>query len=611
MCNWLKYQGRELAERLDSATAAPRHLRPRSYFVSKSSVTRPFPLCGLHFILGTFLVAIAFAGCSKSPAPLANQTPVVGSPTNGEPWFEEIAAQAGVNFRFSTGHQPGRYYMPEVKGGGLGLLDYDKDGYLDIFCVQAGAIDPAVTNRPVHKLFRNLGNLKFQDVTDQAGIIDNGSYGVGCACGDYNNDGFPDIYVTALGTNVLYRNNGNGTFTDVTQAAGADHAGWGASSAFFDYDGDGNLDLIIANYIKWSREAEVECYSRAGQRDYCSPLNYKAPSMATLYHNRGNGTFEDVSLAAGLDKAYGYGLGVVCADFNQDGRPDIYMANDATPNQLWINQGNGHFTDEALTRGCAVNSFGMAEAGMGIAVADLFDRGQFDLFITHLVGEGNRLFVNSNGYFTDFITPKGPGAPSLPYTGFGDAFEDFDNDGYLDLFIANGRVKRGQVDLDPNDPYAEPNNLLRGLGDGQFEEVFPQGGTSPVLLASSRGAGFGDLDNDGGIDIVISNRDGPTHILHNLIGRRNHWVTFKVLDSRGLEAIGALLRLEAGGRRQWRQVQPNQSYCSSNDPRVHYGLGKVTQVDKVVVRWPKGTEETFGPFEANRIYELREGKSGR
>ena len=288
------------------------------------------------------------------------------------------------------------------------------------------------------------------------------------------------------------------------------------------------------------------------------------------------------------------------------------MANDATPNQLWINQGDGRFKDEALIRGCAVNGMGMSEAGMGIAVVDLFGRGVFDLFVTHLTGEANRLFHNTgNGYFADLVTSKGPGVTSWPYTSFGVGFFDFDNDGILDLYVANGRVKRGLTDLDPQDPYAEPNNLLRGLGGGEFEELFPQGGTAPPLIAASRGAAFGDLDNDGGIDIIVTNRDGPTHVLRNRVGGQGHWIKFRALNRAGTDAIGALARLETGERRFWQQVQPNQSYASSNDPRLHFGLGTAERVDRITIRWPRGETESFGPFEVNRFHPLREGTGQR
>jgi hypothetical protein len=329
--------------------------------------------------------------------------------------------------------------------------------------------------------------------------------------------------------------------------------------------------------------------------------------MDTLYHNNGDGTFEDVTLKAGLDKAYGNGLGVVCADFDQNGRVDIFVANDAMPNQLWMNQGNGKFVDEALIRGCALNALGMSEAGMGVATVDLLQRGWLDLFVTHLVGEGNRLWINTNGYFIDTVTPKGPGAVSLPYTGFGVGFADFDHDALLDLYVANGKVKYGQTQIDPKDPYAEPNTLLQGLGGGDFEEVRPQGGTVPPLVATSRGCAIGDLDNDGGLDIVVINRDGPTHLLRNLAGSRGAWIMFRVLDRKGHYALGARVQLHAGKLRLYRQVSPHESYCSSGDPRVHFGLAAAERVDQVVVSWSQGGEERFGPFPPRQIVELRQG----
>jgi hypothetical protein len=557
------------------------------------------------------LIAATLSACSKK-GPVFPPDSDSRSGSKTAPWFEEVSSKAGVSFRMVTGHRPGHYLMPEIKGGGLGLLDYDNDGLLDIFCVQTGSLYPDDTNRPTHQLFHNLGNWRFEEVSKAAGVAGGQVYGMGCACTDFNGDGYADVYVTALGGNTLYRNNGNGTFSDVTTEAGVRNGAWSMSAAFFDYDGDGHLDLVMANYVKWSTNLEMACFSQGGLRDYCSPLNYKAPSMITLYHNLGNGRFEDATLAAGLDKAYGYGLGIICQDFNGDGRPDIFVANDATPNQLWMNQGNGTFVDEGMLRGCAVNGNGMCEAGMGVAVADLFGRGAFDLFVTHLTGEANRLFYNrTNGYFSDLVTQKGPGATSWPYTSFGVGFVDFDNDGILDLYVANGRVKRGLVDLDPKDPYAEPNNLFHGLGEGEFQELFPQGGTEPPLVATSRGAAFGDLDNDGRVDVVVANRDGPTHVLRNITSRDQHWITFKIVNKVGSDAIGAVAELQAGDRKWWAQVQPNQSYCSSNDPRIHYGLGAIPRVERLKVRWPEGNYEVFGPFQPDQIYLLRQGQGAQ
>ncbi|MBI4660391.1 MAG: CRTAC1 family protein [Verrucomicrobia bacterium] len=556
-------------------------------------------LCGL-------LLCFFAAGCSDHPSAPSPREANPAAPDKPEVWFEETAAEAGATFRHSSGAS-GRFWMPESMCGGVGLLDFDGDGLLDLYCVNGGSLDPGASKRSGNRLYRNLGLWKFEDVTERAGVAGRGEYGMGCACADYDNDGDTDIYVTNVGPNILYRNNGDGTFTDATQTAGVGDASWSTSAAFFDYDGDGHLDLIVANYVNWSRARELECVSHGGLRDYCSPMNYKAPSMDTLYHNKGDGTFENVTQGAGLAKAYGNGLGVGCADFDGDGRLDMFIANDAMPNQLWLNQGNGKFADQAMIRGCAVNSYGVTRAGMGVAVVDLQQDGWLDIFVTHLVGEGNGLFQNRKGYFTDVQQRNGPGSASYPFTGFGVGFADFDHDGNLDLYVANGRVKYGPQQPDPKDPYAEPDTLLRGVGNGEFEELKPQAGVGRPLVATGRGAAFGDLDNDGDIDIAVVNRDGPLHLLRNVAPKRGEWITFRVLRRNRTEAINALLRVEAGSKVCWAQVLPNQSYCSSNDPRVHFGLGPQQSVERVVVRWPDGAEEIFGPFATGWQHEIKEG----
>jgi enediyne biosynthesis protein E4 len=549
----------------------------------------------------------AAVACSPSGPDPHPDAPDRSMTSHSAPWFEEVAATSGVRFRYETGFS-GRHLMPEIKGGGVGLLDYDGDGLLDIFCVQGGSLHPG--DQPDadlprgHRLFRNLGNWKFEDVTEAAGVAGDGRYGMGVACADYDGDGWVDIHITHVQGSLLYRNNGDGTFTDVTQEAGLTHGAWGVGSAFFDMNHNGQLDLVIANYLRWSIESEVNCFSLGSLPDYCSPLSYSAPAVDTLYRNRGDGTFENVTLAAGLGSAYGNGLGVVTADFNRDGLPDIYISNDASPNQLWINQGDGTFVDEAMLRGCAVNALGMSEAGMGISSSDLDHNGWRDLYVTHMVGEANLLFMNQDGLFTDVTPPNGPTFMSWPYTSFGVGFFDFDNDGQLDLYVANGRVRLAADNPDPNDPYAEGNNLLRGLGQLQFESV-ANAGTATPLLATSRGAAFGDLDNNGSVDIVVVNRDGPIHILRNLTGHNGRWINVRVLDEFGRDAMGAEARFEAGDTIWWRAVAPQESYASSNDPRLHCGLGAVTRIDQLTVRWPDGYEQTFGPLDANQFYQVR------
>ncbi len=528
-----------------------------------------------------------------------------GQATDAE-WFEEAAAASNVDFEHVFAVVQ-RYYFPEIMSGGVGLLDYDGDGYLDIYFVQGGDLEPSTPNRPRNRMYRNRGDGTFEDVTAATGTGDTG-YGMGCACGDYDGDGDVDIYVTNVGPNVLYRNNGDGTFTDVTEVAGVGDPSWGTSAAFTDYDGDGHPDLFVVNYIQWFPERERTCWLRLGQRDYCGPNRYKAPAPDTLYHNMGDGTFEDVSESTGLRQAYGNGLGVAPGDFNADGLMDFYVANDQMPNQLSINAGDGRFIEDALMSGCALNQSGAAEAGMGVMAADVDNDGDLDLFMSHLREESNTLYLNDKGLFDDATAMMGLGAPSMPYTGFGLGFADFNHDGDLDLFIANGRVRLAEPAYRQDRPYAEPNQLFRGLGHGHFAEVLPRGGTSRPLVEASRGAGFGDLDNDGDIDIVIVNRGAEAHLLRNLVGSEGNWVMFRVLNRHGGDALGAAVRIRVANSVQWRHVQVAYSYCSSNDARVHFGLGRYGNVEEVLVRWPGDRKEQFGPFSAGQVYELREGR---
>lgn len=555
-------------------------------------------------MVATLMVAAALlmAGCQRQ-AP----GPATANDAGAEPWFEEIAERSGLRFVHRSGHRD-RYLLPEIMGGGAALFDMDEDGDLDAYLVQSGSIGDPGTKKPGNRLFRNRGDGTFEDVTDGSGA-DVSGYGMGVAAGDYDNDGDVDLYVTNLGPNVLLRNDGRGRFTDTTRAAGVAASGWSTSATFLDADADGDLDLFVTRYINWSPDSELDCFSLSGVPDYCSPRNYDAPLSDVLFRNDGDGTFTDVSAAAGLHAAFGNGLGVVAADFDRDGRIDVFVANDSMPNQLWLNQGGGRFRDAALVTGTAIDQDGKPKAGMGVHVADVDADGDLDLLVVNLDGESDSFFRNQGAHFMDDTAVVGLRTASRPFTRFGAAFLDFDNDGALDLYEANGRVGL-QSEHYSIDPYAEPNILMRGTAEGRFEEGRPRGGTALLLVATSRAAAFGDIDNDGGIDVLVVNRDGPAHLLKNR-APRGHWIGFRVLDGRERDAIGAVVTLRAGSRTLMRDVRAGYSYLASNDPRVHVGLGSETGVNGVLVRWPDGTTTTFGDFAADRYVTLRRAAGKR
>jgi len=523
----------------------------------------------------------------------------------GPVWFDERAEASGIDFRHWVGKDR-NFYMPETVTGGVGLIDYDLDGDLDVYLVQGGDLKSPETLDVRNRLYRNRGDATFEDVTDEAGVGDAG-YGMGCAIGDYDGDGDPDIFVTNVGPNVLYRNDGQGTFTDVSVDAGVDHPGLGSSCAFGDLNGDGNLDLFVTNYINWSIATELDCSGNGGQPDYCSPKNYQASAPDLLYMNQGDGTFREVGEERGTRNFFGNGLGVAFGDFDGDGSQDIYVTNDGNPNQLWLNDGEGQFVNKAVGWGCSVNVNGLAEAGMGVAVVDCDQDGDLDLFMTHLRAETNTYYENRNGYFKDMTALSGLASASRDSTGFGLGFCDFDHDGTLDLYVANGRVTSDAEVIVEEDLYAEPNQVFRGVGGIRFEEVFPRGGTQDLLVHSSRGAAIGDLDNDGDMDLVVNNSHGPAYLLINVVADPEAWVQFRVLDAAGRIALGARVEIELDGTARFRTVQRNYSYCTSNDPRVHFGLGKSRKLQTVKVRWLGGATEEFGPFEAGSAYELRAG----
>ena len=548
-----------------------------------------------------FLVVLALAAAGCSPAGGPGDSPLDAGP-RPEPWFEDVSTSSGLDFVHRSGHRE-RHLFPEIIGGGVALFDMDGDGDLDAYLVQSGSLEEPGGAGGANRLFANRGDGTFEDITAGSGADDRG-YGMGVAAGDYDNDGDVDLYVTNFGPNVLLRNEGDGRFSDRSTEAGVDEPSWGTSTAFLDYDADGDLDLFVANYVNWSIGIEQDCYNPAGLLDYCLPTNYGAPALDRLFRNDGDGTFTDVSVDVGLQTAFGNGLGVVAGDFDGDGRVDVFVANDTMMNQLWLNLGDEGFRDESLLRGCALDEHGLAKAGMGVAAEDYDADGDLDLMVVNLEGQTDSFFLNEAGFFVDHTGRAGLGATSRKYTRFGIGLIDFDNDGTLDLYEANGRVIRSP-EADTADAYAEPNMLFRGDGRGGFAEIEPLGGTAQPLVATGRAAAFGDLDGDGGVDVVVLNRDGPVHVLRNVHAARGNWLGLRVVDEHGRDALGAQVTMTVGGRKLSRGVRAAYGYCASSDPRVHVGLGAATAAENVTVRWPDGTTRSFGTLKANQIVELK------
>jgi len=540
-------------------------------------------------------------GCARDPRPPAS--PVVAV-ADSLVWLEDVAAASGVNFDHHSGHRE-KPYFPEIMGGGGALFDMESDGDLDLYLVQSGSLYEPASEAGMNRLFRNRGDGTFEDATQGSGAEDRG-YGMGCAAGDYDNDGDPDLFVTNYGPDVLLRNEGGGRFSDVTQTAGVGDPAWGTSATFADLDADGDLDLFIANYVNWTMANEIDCPNSIGQPDYCLPTNYEAPARDTLYRNNGDGTFTDISESAGLALDLGYGLGVAAADFDGDHKLDIFVANDTVFNQLWINQGAMRFVDDALIRGCAVDENGAAKAGMGVAMVDYDADGDRDVLVANLWKQSDSYYENDGGFFTDRTARVGLGVASRRFTRFGAGFQDFDNDGRLDLYLANGRVEAALEHPTP-DPYAEPNLLMQGKLDGTLAEVNPLGGTKEPQIYTSRAAVFGDINNDGGMDIVVVNRDGPAQVLKNVRTGRGNWIILRVREANGRDALGAEVTMNVDGRKITRDVISGYSYLAANDPRIHVGLGVTGSVDNVAVRWIDGAMEVFGTMEANQVVEIRRG----
>jgi enediyne biosynthesis protein E4 len=538
--------------------------------------------------------------------------------------FRDVAQETGLDFHHFAG-ATGGWYFPETAGSGVAVLDYDNDGDLDIYFVQASALGPGKSVhdsvvpmpqgwKPGCRLYRNMlketGKLRFEDVTDSAGVGFKGC-AMGATVGDVDNDGFPDLYVTAYGRNVLYSNKRNGTFADITAQAGVDDPRWSAGAAFFDYDADGWLDLVVANYVDHTVKGDKPCFVVSGKRDYCGPSAYHG-LPARLFHNEHNGRFRDVTLESGIGSESSSGLGVSCFDANRDGRIDIFIANDGRKNHLWMNMGGGKFSEEGMISGVALDVSGAPRANMGLAVGN-YDNGESDhVLVSHLTGEGVSVYANNgSGVFNEAANELGFRAATIPFTGFGTEWLDYDNDGWLDLFIANGAVTTIESQMGKPYPFEQTNQLFHNNGGVPvtFREVTREAGPALERLGVGRGVAIGDLNNDGKIDVVVSNNNGPALLLLNESPQRGHWLLARLQGSRcNRDGLGAYVSVIRRGQKPLRRrCHTDGSYCSASDSRVHFGLGDMAEIEAVAVTWPDGSKERFTGVRADSIALLRQG----
>ena len=530
------------------------------------------------------------------------------APRPSQASFRDVARQRGLDFVHINGASDEKYF-PEIMGSGGLFLDFDEDGWLDLFLVDGGSFaDPAVARRARHRLFRNRGG-SYEDVTAASGIRPRG-YGMGACAGDIDNDGSIDVYVTNVGPNLLYRNGGDGRFTEIPNAGGAAGKGWSTSCAFLDFNRDGALDLFVTDYVDAQSGPNRFCGVSGPPpiRDYCHPLIYP-PLTSALYRNTGRGTFEDVSAASGVGAHRGNGLGVAVSDIDDDGWPDVFVANDSMPNFLFRNRGNGTFEEIGTLAGVAVSADGKAKAGMGTAFADFAGTGRPGLIVTNHETEMHSLFANSGGgLFSDVTLRSRLGPATRPYVGFGVAFLDYDHDTHLDIAIANGHVMANAGQLRAGAKYAQRNLLLRN-DEGRFVDMNAAAGPGFAAEMVSRGLAAGDIDNDGDLDLLITNNGGAANLLLNEGGGPGTAILVRLIgDTSNRGAIGARLILSAGPRRLLREVQSGSSYLAQNDLRAHFGLGQAARADRLEVRWPGGATDTFENMPANHVFTVREGK---
>ena len=554
---------------------------------------KKFKIPTIGFTVFLFIFHAILWRAVAQPAPSQNQTVR----------FTDATVELGIQFRHTNGESGQKYFIEPI-GSGVALFDFDNDSDLDLYLVNGSDLPGAISPMPpTNVLYRNDGDI-FTDVTLEASVGDTG-YGLGCCVGDYNNDGFTDLYVTNYGANVLYHNNGDGTFTDVTKSAGVGGNQFSSGCAFVDVDADGYLDLYVVNYVQFDLETNPEC-TRQGVRTYCTPEALQG-TTDILYRNNGDRTFTDVTAKAGISGANGKGLGIVCGDIDNDGDLDIFVANDTTPNFLYRNDSGTaiQMTEDALFAGVALSEEGRAYSGMGANLGDFDNDGYLDIVITNFQDQTNSLYHNAqNGFFNEVSFAKGIGERSLRYLAWGVDFVDFNNDGWLDLFVANGHLDDNVAEIDPIGTYAQPNQLFLSNGGINFVE------SVDVAIANrkvSRGTAFGDIDSDGDVDIVVSNlKDAPT-ILRNDSDNISRWLSVKLVGTHcNRDAIGARVTVVSGDLTQIREVKSGSGYLSQNDLRLHFGLGDATRVDKLTVRWLCGKIQTLQDVETNQVLVISE-----
>jgi hypothetical protein len=546
------------------------------------------------------------AGCSQFPGlrALAAQTAAAVSPGFH---FTDVTGPAGIQFQHNSGAFGGKF-LPETLGSGCAFLDYDRDGWPDILLINGTDWPGHKKRRTTLRLYHNNGNGTFSDVTTHAGL-DVEMYGMGVAVGDYNNDGFPDILITCVGQNRLFRNTGKGTFVDVTNTSGlGKREGFSMSALWLDYDRDGLLDLFVCNYVKWSPEHDVFCSLDGKHKSYCTPEAYRG-ATCWLFHNRGDGTFEDVTAASGIFDSSSKSLGVALFDGNHDGWPDLLVANDTQPNKLYRNQHNGTFKDAAVETGLAFSTEGKARAGMGVDVADFDNSGSPGVAITNFDNEMIGLYRMSGKSFEDIAPQSGVGIVSRNSLGFGCAFLDVNLDGWLDFAVANGHIDETVRNIRGNVGYAQPPELFLNRGKGIFREVAAEVGGEFDQPKVGRGLAYGDFDRDGDLDLLLTTNNGPAYLYRNDQLSGNRSIRFRLVGTKSnRDGIGAAVRVFAGGLTQSRLVKGGSSYLSQSELPVTFGLEKRDRIERAVIDWPSGRTEEFKNLAAGRCYECTEGK---